>query len=166
MKGLSEKEVEIIANLEFKKKYFFTAQDIDKYAKNKTQRYNIIKSLVKKDRIIKINRSKYYLIPIKARTGKWTENSLIIADEIFNGEDYVIGGWAASNYWKLTDQIPVQTDIWSTKRQGKTNIMNNRFVFHRTTKSKVQKAVTEKIGSHDFRIISKEDAKQWIKGRD
>ena len=72
-----------------------------------------------KERIIKINRQKYYLIPIRARTGKWTDNPHVVADEIFDGKSYFIGGWAAANYWKLTDQIPMQFDIWTTKRQGR-----------------------------------------------
>ena len=67
IKGLSKREVEIIANLEFNKRYFFTSGEIDKFSKNKTQRYNIIKNLIKKKRIIKLNKKKYYLVPIKAK---------------------------------------------------------------------------------------------------
>ena len=67
IKGLSKREIEIIANLEFDKKYFFTSEDIDKFSKNKVQRYNIIKNLLKKKRIVKLNKKKNYLIPIKAK---------------------------------------------------------------------------------------------------
>ena len=91
MKGLSKKEIEIVSDLEFRKKYYFTNKDIAKFFKNETERRNIIYNLKKKGRIIKINRSKYYLIPIKARSGKWQDHPFIAIDEICNGKDYFIG---------------------------------------------------------------------------
>ncbi len=165
MQGISKKEIEIISSLEFDKKYFFTSKDVDKFAKNKTQRYNIIKNLIKKKRIVNLNRKKYYLVPIKARTGFWTEHPYVIADEVCDGRDYFIGGYAAANYWRLTDQIPMQTDIYTTKRQGKAKILTARLVFHRTTKNKIKRAVTKKIGEHNFKVLSKEASQKWIKSR-
>ena len=140
MKGLSKKEIEVIAWLEFHQKYFFTSAEIDHFAKNKTQRYNIVKNLMKKRRIIKLNRTKYVLVPIKATSGNWSEHPLIIADEMCNGKEYYMGGWAAAHYWRVTDQIPFQWDIYTTRRQGKKEVMNTRFVFHRTTKKRINKA--------------------------
>jgi len=166
MEGLSKKEIEIVSWLEFYKKYFFTAEDIDKFLKNKTQRYNTIKNLIKKKRIIKINRTKYYLVPIKAKSGSWTEDSFIIADEICNGKDYFIGGWSAANFWHLTEQVPMRTDIYTTRRQGKKTILNTKFMFHRTTKKDIErKAVTKNIANNQFNIMKKEYSKKWLKLR-
>src|SRR3989344_6265650 len=92
IKSLSQKEVEIIAWLEFYQKYFFTIKDIEHFFRDKSQRYNTIKNLLKKKRIVKLNQEKYYLVPIKARTGGWVEDPFILTDEIFNGKDYFIGG--------------------------------------------------------------------------
>ena len=78
--GLSQREVKIIAWLEFYQKYFFTIKEIEQFFKNKSQRYNTMKHLLKKKRIVKLNKEKYYLIPIKARTGGWTEDPFILAD--------------------------------------------------------------------------------------
>jgi len=163
MQGLSKKEMEIVSWLEFYKKYFFTSEEVDKFAKNKAQRYNIIKSLAKKNRIVKINKTKYYLIPIKAKSGTWSEPNFILADEVCNGKEYYIGGWAAANYWKITDQIPMQVDVYTTRRQGKTTILNTRIVFHRTTRKRIENAVSGEIEGHAFRILNKEDTKKWIK---
>ncbi len=165
IQGLSSKEVEIIAWLEFDDKYFFTIDNIKHFFSNKTQRYNYIKNLVKKKRIIKLNRSKYYLIPIKAKSGRWVEDPYIAADEIINGKDYFIGGWAAANYWHLTEQVPMQIDIYTTKRQGKINIFNTRFVFHRTTKNKIKRARVIKRKGHFIRILNKKEMKKWMKSR-
>ena len=165
IKGLSKKEIKLVADLEFRKKYYFTVEDISKHFENQRQMTNIIYTLRKKGRIVKLNKTKYFLVPIKARTGKWVDNPIIIADEIFNGKNYYIGGWYAAHYWKLTEQIPMQIDIYTTKRQGKRTILNKRFVFHRTTVRSIQQAVTKKTENHTFKIISKRQARKWLKSR-
>lgn len=165
MKGLSKKEIQVIADLEFRKRYYFTTEEIRKHFKNKKQMVNKVYTLRKKGRIIKLNKNKYFLVPIKARIGKWADNPLIIADEICDGKDYYIGGWYAAHYWNLTEQIPMQVDIYTTRRQGKCKILNKRFVFHRTTKKSIGNAVKQKIENHEFMIMSRENAKKWMKSR-
>jgi predicted transcriptional regulator of viral defense system len=165
IRALSKSEVTVIAWLEFYKKYFFTTEDIKQFFENKKQKYNFIQRLLAKKRIIKLNREKYYLIPIKARTGKWVEDSFVLADEIFNGNDYFIGGWSAANYWRLTDQIPFWTEVYTTKRQGKREILNTKFIFRRTTKEKTKKVVIKKINKHSFKILNKRETKKWMKLR-
>lgn len=166
MEGLSKKEIEIISNLEFEKRYFFTRKDIKQFFKNDQQLSDFIFGLRKKSRVLKINRSKYYLVPIKARSGAWSEDSFIVTDEMCDGKDYVIAGWAAANYWKLTDQVPMQIDIYTTRRQGKYKLMNMRFLFHRTTQERISKGVREEIEGHQFIIQNKEETKKWLKGRE
>ncbi|MBI2145317.1 type IV toxin-antitoxin system AbiEi family antitoxin domain-containing protein [Candidatus Woesearchaeota archaeon] len=163
MEGLSRKEMEIVSWLEFYNKYFFSSSEIDRFAKSRTQRYNFIKNLLKKKRIVKLSRGRYYLITTKAKSGSWAEHSFILADETCSGKDYVIGGWAAANYWHLTDQIPMQIDVYTTKRQGVLRVLNTRIVFHRTTERRVNSVVVGRISNHPFRIEKKEDAKKWLK---
>ena len=165
MLSLSEREATVVAGLEFNKKYYFAREDIKGNFDNAIQMKNTLHRLQKKGRIVKLNRNKYFLIPIKARSGKWTDNPLIISDEMLNGESYFIGGWYAAYYWKLTDQIPMQVDIYSSKRQGKVTLLNKRFVFHRTTEKRIKQAITQSIEEHSFRIIPRDEAKEWIKSR-
>lgn len=166
IKSLSQKQVEVIAWLESYEKYFFTGESIKQFFTNKKNFYNFIHRLLAKKRIIKINRNKYYLVPIKARSGGWAEDGFIIADEIMNGRDYFIGGWSAANYWDLTDQIPFRIEIYSTKRQGRRKIFNTEFVFRRTTHNKIKKAVTKKISNHTFKIMNKREMEKWMKLRE
>ena len=163
--ALSKKELEIIAWLEFYQKYFFKIEDINNFFKNQTQRYNIIKNLLKKKRIIKLNRDKYYLIPIKARNGKWMEHPFVLADEIFNGENYFIGGWSAANYYRLTEQIPFWIEVFTTKRQGRKIIMNTKFIFRRTTKKRIKLSIVKNVEKHNFRIMNLKEMKIWMKSK-
>jgi predicted transcriptional regulator of viral defense system len=165
MKGLSDKEIEIIAYLEFDKKYFFTRKDISSFFKSYNQTRHTIHKLIQKERIISLNRNKYYLIPIKAKTGKWCENPFILADEIFNGKNYYIGGWAAANYWNLTEQVPFWIEVYSTKRQGKKIMLSNRFIFRRTSKKRIKTAITKNSNGHNFKIMNIEEMKDWMKLR-
>jgi len=166
IKALSQKEVEIIAWLESYEKYFFLVKEIEFFFTNKKQRYNSIQRLLAKKRIIKLSKDRYYLVPIKARTGGWAEDPFIIADEIFDGKDYFIGGWAAANYWHLTDQIPFWIEVYTTKRQGRKKIFNTGFVFRRTTLAKIKKAIIRKVNKHQFRIMNKREMKKWMKLRE
>lgn len=163
MKGLSKTEMHVAANLEFEGKYYFTRSDIENLFVDKRQMINVLYTLRKKGRIYRLNKNKYFLVPIKARSGKWTDHPLIVADEMMDGKDYYIGGWYAAYYWQITDQIPMQVDIFTTRRQGKMALMNKRFVFHRTTQKNLRKGILQKIEQHYFRILNKNDAKKWLK---
>jgi len=165
IKGLSKKEMEIISWLEFHERYFFTSAEIDNFVGSRTQRYNVIKNLAKKGRIVKLNRAKYYLVPIRAKSGSWSENPFIVADEACDGRDYFIGGWAAANYWRLTDQIPMRIDVYTTRRQGEINALSTRITFHRTTRKRLGKAVTKSVQGHPFRLLSRREAGKWMKSR-
>jgi len=165
--SLSKGEVEIIAWLEFNKKYFFTIKNIESFFRDKTQRYNVIKNLLKKKRILKLNREKYYLVPIKAKSGRWVEEPFIVIDEIMNGKDYFIGGWGAVNYWRLSDQIPFRYDVYTTRRQGKIKVLNTEVTFHRTTKDNITKnSIIKNIKNHDFRILDKRRSRKWIESKE
>lgn len=166
IKSLSAREVRIISDLEFKQKYYFTRDDIKDFFENQSKLNYTIHRLITKKRIVKLNQNKYYLVPIKARTGKWTDDSFIIADEIFNGKDYYIGGWAAANYWQLTDQIPMKIEVYTNKRNGVMKILSNTFIFRKTTLRRIKNALIKKSNTHTFRILNKKEAKEWMKSRE
>ena len=166
IKGLSQKEVQVIAWLEFYQKYFFTSREIQSFFKTKAMLYNFIKRLVKKKRIIKLNQNKYYLVPMKAKSGAWIPHEFIIIDEICNSEDYYIGGWTSTNYWRLTDQIPSTLEVFTTNKQGNINILNTKVKFHRVRDINKTKYILKKIAGHEFKILNKKESKKWLKSRE
>jgi len=161
MVNLSKRAVKVISDLEFQQKYYFTKKDIRKHFDSDKQLVDFIYNQRKNKRILKLNKDKYFLIPIKARYNVWTDNPFIVADEIMNGKNYYIGGWSASKYWKLTDQIPMQIDVYSPNKYGKMQVMNKRYVFHRIRGEALKKGIKKKIEGHQFIILKKGESEKW-----
>lgn len=165
IKGLSQREVKIIAWLEFYQKYFFKSNDVASFFSNKNTLYRGIQKLLAKKRIIKLNQNKYYLVPIKAKSGAWTEDDYIVVDEICNSGEYYIGGWAAANYWRLTEQIPFWMDVYTTNKRGRKRILNKGIIFHQIRKVEKSKYIVKNINEHEFKMLSKKESKKWLKLR-
>lgn len=158
-RGISNKELTVISYLELEGKRFFSRNDIKKFFKSNGDMNFYIYKLKSKGRIEKINKNKYYLIPIEAHMG-WTEHPFIVADEMFNGKEYYIGGKAAANYWGLIDQLPAVIDVFSKKKQGIKKILGTAFKFRRIRK--MAKVVKRKINDHEFWIATRGVSKKWI----
>ncbi len=162
MNGLSSREISMVSDLEFRGKYYFSFSDVEHHFVSRKQMFNTLYSLRKKGRVVKLNRHKFFLVPIKARAGKWVDNPLIVVDELFDGCNYFVGGFYAAFYWGLIDQIPFQVDVFTTKRQGVRTLFNKKFVFHRTTLKRISNSVVRQIEGHDFRVLSLEETKKWL----
>lgn len=160
-KGLSEKELNLISNLELKNKYFFTTEDTKPFFKNDNERKVYIYRLKKKKRILKLNKNKYFLIPIKAVSGNWSEHPFVLIDEIMNSKNYSIVGKAAANYWKIIDQIPLVYEVWNTKKHKKIQIFNSILNFKKHKKHDIPKSIEKEIYNHKFIIATKEESKKW-----
>ncbi len=161
MAGLSGKEIEVVSHLELEGKQFFKRADIRTFFKNRNEMNVYINRLKRKGRLIKLNGEKYYLIPVRAYKGRWSEHPFIVIDEVFNGKNYFIGGKAAANYWGHIDQIPTQIDVYSTKRQGEKKIFNFRIRYRRTTHRNMKNFVSRKIKNHQFLIAGRKRSEQW-----
>ncbi|MBU0466929.1 MAG: hypothetical protein KJ718_00945 [Nanoarchaeota archaeon] len=160
-KGLSEKEISFISFLELKGRYFFTLQDTKGFFKDANERGVYLHRLRKKERVIKLNKSKYFLIPIKARNSKWSEHPFILIDEIMDGKNYCIVGKTAANYWKLIDQIPFAFEVWNTRRHGTIKVLSNKLVFKKHKLSDLPESTEKEIYGHKFIIATKEESKKW-----
>lgn len=160
-KGLSEKELKFISKLELKGKYFFTREDIKDNFTNDNEMNVYLHRLKKKGRIIKLNKSKYFLIPIKAVNSKWSEHPFILIDEIMNGKDYCIVGKAAAHYWKLIDQIPREYQVYNTKKHSLINIFHTNINFKKRRRKNLPKNTRRRIYNHLFIIATKKAAKKW-----
>lgn len=161
-KGLSGKELSFISKLELKEKYFFTREDIKSHFTSDNEMNVYLHRLKKKGRIIKLNKTKYSLIPIKAVGGHWSEHPFILIDEIMNSKDYVIAEKSAAYYWKLLDQIPFEYVVYTPKKYGEKELFNVRIRFVRRRTKNLPKSVKRKINQHPFIVATKEESKQWM----
>ncbi len=161
MKGISSKEMEMISWLELEGKRFFTRADIRQFFRDDNEMNVYLHTLKKKQRILKINKSKYYLIPIQAYKNHWSEHPFIIIDEMFNGKGYYIGGKSAAHYWGHIEQIPMQIDVYCTNRQGMTEIFSSRIRFKRQKELKPC-FIKRTLRDHTFQIATKKESRQWI----
>jgi predicted transcriptional regulator of viral defense system len=157
--SLSEKELKFISKLELKEKYFFTRDDIRGNFNNDNEMNVYLHRLKKKERIIKLNKSKYFLIPVKAVGSKWSEHPFILIDEIMDGKDYCIVGKAAANYWGWIDQVPIEYEVYNKKKHKTVRIFHARLRFRK--RRNIPNGVIRKIHGHPFIIAAKKEAKQW-----
>ena len=165
MKGLSGKELEVISFLEMNENYFFTRADVSRFFKNDNEMNVYIHRLKQKGRIVKLNKSKYFLVPVKAFEGHWAEHPFVIVDEIFNGENYFIRGMAAAHHWGLVDQIPTVVEVACTNKQGMKKIFGFTLIFKRISSTNMKRFTKGHIGKHPFRIMSKKEVEKWLKSR-
>lgn len=161
-KSLSEKELGFISKLELKEKYFFTRDEIKDNFTSINEMNVYLHRLKKKGRIRKINKSKYFLVPVKAVGSKWSEHPFIIIDEVMNGKDYCIVGKAAAYYWRLIEQIPYEYEVYNTKKHGLVKIFHARLNFKKRRKKNIPGGVEGTIHGHKFIIASKKESKKWI----
>ncbi|PIN84955.1 MAG: hypothetical protein COV47_04675 [Candidatus Diapherotrites archaeon CG11_big_fil_rev_8_21_14_0_20_37_9] len=159
--GLSEKELAFISKLELREKYFFTRDDIRSNFASDNEMNVYLYRLKKKGRILKLNKSKYFLVPIKAVGQKWSEYPFILIDEIMNSNDYCVAGKAAAHYWKLIDQIPFEFLVFTPKKYGVMKIFNIRINFKRKRQKNFPNTVGRKIQGHKFIIATKKESLQW-----
>ena len=159
IRGLSNKEIKVVSFLELEEKRFFSKKDIKSFFKSESDLYKYLSSFKRKGRIVRINKDKYYLVPIQAQKS-WAEHPFIVADEMFNGKDYYVGGKATVHYWGFIDQLPAVIDVFSTTRQGNRTVLGTRFRLKRVRK--LGKFVKRMIAGHSFLIASKEESKKWI----
>lgn len=67
--------------LELNDKSFFTKKDIKRFFDNEAMLKFYIHKLKKKKRVVKINKEKFYLVPVKAFQDHWSDNPLAIKIE-------------------------------------------------------------------------------------
>ncbi len=158
MTGLSGREMAVVSSLELEEKRFFSKADIRRLFGSAGEMAVYIHRLRRKGRVVRLGKDRYYLVPIQAQDG-WAEHPFVVADEIFGGKAYYIGGKAAAHYWGLTDQVPMVVDVFSRTRQGTKKILGTTFVFRRIRKMRA--AVRREINSRHFLIAARKESKIW-----
>lgn len=126
-KNLSKDELYLISRAEFEKQKLITTQFVQKLFPDKNKASRILVFLTQKGRLIRIEKGKYILVPIKAPNQQWMPNEFVIADLWMGDTPYYIGYFTMYNYWGFTEQIPRTIFVLNTAKSCKKEIGSIRY---------------------------------------
>lgn len=129
MPGISSKEEYLIATLGERGKRIFTVEEaVEILAISKSFTSKIIHLLTKKKKLQRIENGKYLVIPPVAwKSGKFTEESLIIAAQLI--DPYYVSYWTALNFYGWTEQPSRTVFIATTKLKRPVRVEGMLFKF-------------------------------------
>ena len=126
-KNLSKDELYLISRAEFEKQKLITTPFVQKLFPDKNKASRVLFFLAKKGRLLKIEKGKYVLVPIKAPNQQWMPNEFILAALWMGTAPYYIGYFTMYNYWGFTEQIPRTIFVLNTAKSRKTVIQGIRY---------------------------------------
>ena len=126
-KSLSKDEVYLISRAEFEKQKLITTQFAQKLFPDKNKASRVLVFLTQKGRLIRIEKGKYILVPIKAPNQQWMPSEFVVADLWMGDAPYYIGYFTMYNYWGFTEQIPRTIFVLNTAKSCKKEINGIRY---------------------------------------
>jgi predicted transcriptional regulator of viral defense system len=126
-KNLSKDELYLISRAEFEKQKLITTQFAQKLFPDKNKASRVLVFLTQKGRLIRIEKGKYILVPIKAPNQQWMPNDFVVADLWMGNTPYYIGYFTMYNYWGFTEQIPRTIFVLNTAKSCKKEINGIRY---------------------------------------
>src|SRR3989338_3866223 len=120
--NLSKDEIYLNSRAEFEKQKIITTPFVQKLFPNKNKASKTVASLTRKGRIIRIEKGKYMIVPIKSPNQQWTPNEFIAAALWMGDASYYIGYFTMYNYWGFTEQIPQTVFVLNLKKNAQKTI--------------------------------------------
>ena len=117
--NLSKDEIYLISRAEFERQRIVTTPFVQKLFANKNKASKTVASLVRKGRMIRLEKGKYLVVPIKAPNQQWAPNEFMVAGLWMGDTPYYIGYYTMYNYWGLTEQIPQTVYVLNLKKSAK-----------------------------------------------
>jgi len=155
-KNLSKDELYLISRAEFEKQKLITTSFAQKLFPDKNKASRVLSFLTKKGRLLKIEKGKYVLVPIKAPNQQWMPNEFILASLWMGNAPYYIGYFTMYNYWGFTEQIPRTIFVLNTAKSRKTVIQGIRYEAVKIDQSKYYGVQKIKIEDQEVCISDKE----------
>lgn len=126
-KNLSKDELYLISRAEFEKQKLITTQFAQKLFPDKNKASRVLVFLTRKGRLIRIEKGKYILVPIKAPNQQWMPSEFVVANLWMGATPYYIGYFTMYNYWGFTEQIPRTIFVLNTAKSCKKEISGIRY---------------------------------------
>ena len=154
--NLSKNELYFISRAEFEKQKLITTEFVQKLFPDKNKASRVLVFLTRKGRLLRIEKGKYVLVPIKAPNQQWMPNEFILADLWMGDAPYYIGYFTMYNYWGFTEQIPRTIFVLNTVKSRKTIIQNIRYEAVKIDQSKYYGVQRIKVEDQEVCISDKE----------
>ncbi|HQO57624.1 MAG TPA: type IV toxin-antitoxin system AbiEi family antitoxin [Candidatus Omnitrophota bacterium] len=155
-KNLSKDELYLISRAEFEKQTLITTQFAQKLFPNKNKASRVLVFLTKKGRLIRIEKGKYILVPIKAPNQQWMPSEFIVADLWMGDTPYYIGYFTMYNYWGFTEQIPRTIFVLNTAKSCKREISGIRYEAVKIDSKKYYGVEKIKVEDREVNVSDKE----------
>ncbi len=115
----------------------------------------LLHDLVKKGWLKRIERGKYFLIPLSADPTKpYTENQFLIASKLI--DPYYLGFWTMLNYYGYTEQLINTIFVASPKRKKTLSLLGVYYKFVKTTPEKMFGVTQIEIDNVSITVSDKE----------
>jgi len=119
---LRKEELYLISRAEYEKQKLITTAFAHKLFPQSQIAAAVLDSLCRKGRLIKLQRGKYILVPIKAPNQQWMPNEFVVASLWMGTIPYYVGYFVMYHYWGYTDQVPQTVHILNTRHNAETKI--------------------------------------------
>ena len=155
-KNLSKDELYLISRAEFEKQKLITTQFAQKLFPDKNKASRVLFFLTQKGRLIRIEKGKYILVPIKAPNQQWMPSEFIVADLWMGDTPYYIGYFTMYNYWGFTEQVPRTIFVLNTAKSCKKEIGGIRYEAVKIDSKKYYGVQKIKVEDQDVCVSDKE----------
>ncbi len=152
--NLGPLESELIFKLEKQGKRIFDFQEAAEIVDTSDSSVaNILHRLRGKKRIEEIQKGIYALNPAKSGLeGDWMESIYLIIDHIV--DEYYVGFWSAMNYWDMTEQVPMVTQVALTKHKRDVDYLGQKIEFIKISEKRFFGSVEERVEDSSFSVSS------------
>ena len=154
--NLSKDEIYLISRAEFEKQKIITTPFVQKLFPNKNKASKTVASLTRKGRIIRLEKGKYIIVPMKAPNQQWTPNEFIVAALWMGDTFYYIGYFTMYNYWGFTEQIPQTVFVLNLRKNAQKTIGDVKYEAVKIDEKKYFGIQKIKIEDTDVCISDKE----------
>ncbi|MEA2031563.1 MAG: hypothetical protein U9N55_08245 [candidate division Zixibacteria bacterium] len=156
MAGIGSKEAELIAHLSDKRKRVFSIAEAAEFmGVSRTSASDLALRLLKKKKLIKIEKAKYLIVPLEAwKTGEYTEEGIILASQIV--KPYYISYWTALSFYGWTEQPSRTIFIATTKPKKTIELQGTNFKFVRLRPNRFFGFNEQWVGNQKVSVADKE----------
>lgn len=156
MPGIGTKETELIANLSDRRITVFSVAEAAKIMGiSRKSASDLVLRLLNKNKLIRIEKAKYLIIPPEAwKTGEYSEEGIIIASQMV--EPYYLSYWTALSFYGWTEQPSRTIFVATTKIKQPIAIQGIKIKFVRLKKERFFGYSDQWFGNRKIKVADKE----------